>query len=241
MSPGTALLFPKCIKKGPYRAGHLEREVRLVFPAAELPHPRVKVPALIGKHFPRILLPVSVFVNEIFQIRPLRLFPVFLLLHRIAEDEHGRREDVFRERKGKERMKEEVYPKFLLNSAQILKLIFRMVRQINQSLGKISCETAFVAASIAKSLPAGKKITPKDAVLLSLFHLFGFLHFFGEKPVRLSELTQEEIYHSFLYGYYYLKEMSPLGENAKTLLFYDKKYDHYIHSKQVLHYKKGIL
>ena len=97
--------------------------------------------------------------------------------------------------------------------------------QINQSLGKISCETAFIAASIAENLPAGKKITQKDAVLLSLFHLFGFLHFFGEKPVRLSELTREEIYNSFLYGYYYLKEMSPLGETAKTLLFYDKKYD----------------
>lgn len=122
-------------------------------------------------------------------------------------------------------MKNEVYPKFLLNSAQILKLIFRMVMQINQSLGKISCETAFIAASIAENLPAGKKITQKDAVLLSLFHLFGFLHFFGEKPVRLSELTREEIYNSFLYGYYYLKEMSPLGETAKTLLFYDKKYD----------------
>ncbi len=122
-------------------------------------------------------------------------------------------------------MKNEVYPKFLLNSAQILKLIFRMVMQINQSLGKISCETAFIAASIAENLPAGKKITQKDAVLLSLFHLFGFLHFFGEKPVRLSELTQEEIYNSFLYGYYYLKEMSPLGETAKTLLFYDRKYD----------------
>lgn len=122
-------------------------------------------------------------------------------------------------------MNEEVYPKFLLNSAQILKLIFRMVRQINQSLGKISCETAFIAASIAKALPSGKKITQKDAVLLSLFHLFGFLHFFGEKAVRFSDLTQDEIYHSFLYGYYYLKEMSPLGEIAKTLLFYDKKYD----------------
>ena len=122
-------------------------------------------------------------------------------------------------------MKDDAYPKFLLSSAQILRLIFRMVRQINQNLGKISCETAFIAASIAKSLPEGKKISQKDVVLLSLFHLFGFLHFFGEEAVRLSELTQEEIYHSFLYGYYYLKEMSPLGENAKTLLFYDKKYD----------------
>lgn len=107
-------------------------------------------------------------------------------------------------------MKDDAYPKFLLSSAQILRLIFRMVRQINQNLGKISCETAFIAASIAKSLPAEKKISLKDAVLLSLFHLFGFLHFFGEEAVRLSELTQEEIHHSFLYGYYYLKEMSPL-------------------------------
>ncbi len=128
-------------------------------------------------------------------------------------------------------MNEEVYPKFLLNSAQILKLIFRMVRQINQSLGRVSCETAFIAASIAKTLPDGKKISQKDVVLLSLFHLFGFLHFFGEKSVRLSDLTQEEIYHSYLYGYYYLKEMSPLGETAKTLLFYDKKYDEVLAAK----------
>lgn len=128
-------------------------------------------------------------------------------------------------------MSEANCPKFLLDSSQILKLIFRMIRQINQSLGKISCETAFIAASVAKALPADKKITQKDIVLLSLFHLFGFLHFFGEKPVRFADLTQEEIYHSFLYGYYYLKEMSPLGETAKTLLFYDKKYESGLASK----------
>ena len=45
---------------------------------------------------------------------------------------------------------------------------------------------------------------------------------FTTKDFVVEILMQEEIYHSFLYGYYYLKEMSPVGENAKTLLFYDK-------------------
>ena len=86
-------------------------------------------------------------------------------------------------------MKDDAYPKFLLSSAQILRLIFRMVRQINQNLGKISCETAFIAASIAKSLPAGKKISLKDAVLLSLFHLFGFLHYLNKFPPLLNDIV----------------------------------------------------
>lgn len=124
-------------------------------------------------------------------------------------------------------------PRFLLNASQILKLTFRMLAQINFSIGKCSCETAFIVQSILTGLGKNSGISKKDATLLSLFYLYGFLHFYGEKPVHFSELTHGDIYHSFLYGYYYLKEMSPLGENAKALLFYDAKYNKLLAKKVV--------
>lgn len=122
-------------------------------------------------------------------------------------------------------MERGVYPESILSASQILSLISRMLLQLNPTLGKISVQTAFIAGVIIRNGVGESSLSLKNALLLSLFHLVGFYHFNGEKSTRLSDFTSEEINHAYLYGYYYLKEMSPLGDVAKTLLFHDKKYD----------------
>lgn len=122
-------------------------------------------------------------------------------------------------------MEREICPRNLLNSAQILSLITRMLPQINPSLGKISCETVYISGAIVRGMGAASDFSLKDTLLLSLLHMVGFYHFYGENQIKLSDLTSDEIYHAYVYGYYYLKEMSPLKEAARTLLFYEKKYD----------------
>lgn len=122
-------------------------------------------------------------------------------------------------------MEREVYPESLLSASQILSLISRMLLQLNPALGKISVQSAFIAGAIVRNGDGEKTLSLKDSLLISLLHLVGFYHFNGEKTTKLSDFTAEEINHAYLYGYYYLKEMSPLGDVAKTLLFHDKKYD----------------
>lgn len=121
-------------------------------------------------------------------------------------------------------------PKHLLSSNQILKLITRMLIQINPSLGNSCVQTTYLVAKILQNCP-DSKLELKEAVILSLGYLFGFYHFIGEKNTNRSDLTSTETNHYFIYGYYYLREMSPVGETAKALLFHDRKYDKNIAEK----------
>lgn len=122
-------------------------------------------------------------------------------------------------------MDRDFIPKSLLTAPQILSLISRMLIRINPSLGKVSLQSTFISSYLVKTMKEDTTLDLKNTMLLSLFHLIGFYHFIGERTIKFSDFTEEEIYHSYLYGYYYLKEMSPLEEIARTLLFYDKKYD----------------
>lgn len=123
-------------------------------------------------------------------------------------------------------------PKQLLSSAQILSLISRMLIQLNPTLGNPCVQSTYITAKILQDLPACG-IDKKTAILLSLTHLFGHYHFLGENPLNRPSLTQDDIRHFFTYGYYYLKEMTPLGENAKAILFFDRKYDKKLADKVV--------
>lgn len=100
-----------------------------------------------------------------------------------------------------------------------------MLLQLNPSLGQICVQTAYISGAIVKNLEGEQNLSLKDTLLLSLFHLVGFYHLNGEKDTKFSDFTATEISHAYIYTYFYLKEMSPLGDVAKAFLFYDNKYD----------------
>lgn len=132
-------------------------------------------------------------------------------------------------------MRENIYrkkflPRSLLTSGQILTLIIRVLHEINPEIGIFSSKTAYLSALIAQK-NGNSKLLIKNSILLGLLNQYGTLHFYGEKKIRPSDLSYEELAACYHYAYYYLKEMTPLGEVAKALLFYDKKYEESIAKK----------
>lgn len=127
----------------------------------------------------------------------------------------------------------EFVPKNLLTSAQILNLMIRVLHEINPELGVFASKTAYLAALIAQKA-SDTRITIRNSILLGLLNQCGTLHFYGEKKVRPSDLSYEELHSCYHYAYYYLKEMTPLGDVARAVLFYDKKYDENLAKKNPL-------
>ena len=125
----------------------------------------------------------------------------------------------------------EYEPEGLLSSGQIICLIARLLKAINPWLGKISLQTAYIAAKIALPGKIDNRISITNTLLLSILHLCGFYHFIGENLVHRKDFTSEEINRAYTYCYYYLKEMTPLSSEAQTVLFYNKKYDSRIAQK----------
>ncbi len=116
-------------------------------------------------------------------------------------------------------------PTCTLSGGQILCIIMRTLRKINPAFGDLSCRTAFIASSIASRGFDDTRISLKNVIMISLLHLAGDYHFFGENKITHESLTAKEINRDYLYAYHYLKTMTPLGENAKFALFYDTKYN----------------
>lgn len=131
-----------------------------------------------------------------------------------------------------EPLETELYmPNPVLTGNQIVLLLNKLLIQLNNELGLICEQTAFIATSIAMNDTTKTEHSLKNIFLTSLFHLIGVQRFFGEKYTSLNSLTTSQKNKCFLYSYSYLKYMSPLGEDAKALIFYDKKYNSEIAQK----------
>ena len=116
-------------------------------------------------------------------------------------------------------------PKSVLTGNQIVLLLNKLLIQLNNELGLTCEQTAFIATSIAMNDTQKKELSLKNIYLISLFHLIGVQRFFGEKYTSLNSLTTSQKGKCFIYAYSYLKHMSPLGDAAKALLYFDKKYN----------------
>ena len=116
-------------------------------------------------------------------------------------------------------------PKSVLTGNQIVLFLNKLLIQLNNELGLICEQTAFIATSIAMNDTTKTEHSLKNIFLTSLFHLIGVQRFFGEKYTNLDSLTTSQKNKCFIYSYSYLKYMSPLGDDAKALIFYDKKYN----------------
>lgn len=124
-------------------------------------------------------------------------------------------------------------PEGLLTSGQIICIIARLLMAMNPGLGKTSWQTAYIATKIALHNKNDDRLSLRTILVLSLLHLSGFFHFNGESPVENKNFTSEENYRAYTYTYYYLKEMTPVSENAQTILFYNQVYDSKVAEKLI--------
>ncbi|MCK9170156.1 MAG: HD domain-containing protein [Treponema sp.] len=138
-----------------------------------------------------------------------------------------------------ERPSENIYiPHILLTAPQTLTIIRRMLLAIGEHIyeGKRmdyiqeSERTAYIAVLIAKYGQFGQLMPLKDIFLLSLFSNIGSYRFILPNFTSSIENVAERDY---TYSYYFLKYMSPIGENTKFLFFYNEKYNPLLAQKVV--------
>ena len=80
-------------------------------------------------------------------------------------------------------------PEPVLTGNQIVLLLNKLLIQLNNELGLICEQTAFIATSIAMNDTTKTEHSLKNIFLTSLFHLIGVQRFFGEKYTSLDSLT----------------------------------------------------
>lgn len=120
-----------------------------------------------------------------------------------------------------------------LSAGQILTIIGRMLIQCNEKYGLQSCKLAYLASEIAVHVNWDKRISLSHTVLLALLKFVGDYHFNSEKYIPREDLTARQVKERYAYAYAYLKNLTPLGEDAHALLFNDSKYNAAVAKKMV--------
>jgi putative nucleotidyltransferase with HDIG domain len=138
-----------------------------------------------------------------------------------------------------EMQSEKIYiPRILLTADEVIILIRRMLRNIGEHVQKGRCmncieeseRTAYIAVSIAQYGRLAQLMSIKDIYLLSLFSNIGSYRFIlPDFASSITDIPERD----YTYSYYFLKYMSPLGENIKFLLFYNSKYNPLLAQKVV--------
>lgn len=121
-------------------------------------------------------------------------------------------------------------PKIILSASSIIKLSLRMMANINRTIATHNERTAYLALRLVQHHQMNSKCTNKNLLLLSLFHTIGFFKYdplFNPNPfeneVNLFS-TAKETESKYVYGYYYLENMTPLKDSAIVLKFFNKDY-----------------
>lgn len=118
-------------------------------------------------------------------------------------------------------------PKILLSAHQAIHLLSRLLIQMNNELGKLEEQTAYLATELAMHDESGTQHSFRNTFFLSLVHLIGFHKFYGEQYIDIQNCSSDknDEHKCYIYSYSYLKFMSPLKDFSKALLFFDKPYN----------------
>lgn len=109
-------------------------------------------------------------------------------------------------------------PHNVLTSSSIIKIIIRMLYNVNAKLTLHSECTAYIAMRIIKERKLNSKISKQNVLLLSLFHTIGFYKFL---PNDTSfDFFSDANFDKYLYATHYLKNMTPLKNEAEALTYY---------------------
>lgn len=112
-------------------------------------------------------------------------------------------------------------PNNKLSPQEIFKLINRSLATINPELQNHNEKTTFLALSVASYFEQTLNIP--QLYYLSMFHSIGFYRY---NPDFHSESIFDHKYHdNFIYGFYYLKYMTPLNDHARVIRCFDGGYE----------------
>ncbi|MCR5614106.1 HD-GYP domain-containing protein [Treponema sp.] len=120
-------------------------------------------------------------------------------------------------------------PKSCLTAGQVVNILRRMLRSMNSSYIDIAERTAFCAIKLYDYAKLNSRsemddIDRNSLILLSLLFTIGAYRddFFAN--LEKTEKS-ENISNVFLYSYLYLKHLTPLGDIAEAIIFYNYEWD----------------
>ena len=117
-------------------------------------------------------------------------------------------------------------PKSCLDAGQIIKILRRMLRDMNPKYIDIAERTAYCSVKLFDYLKLhGKlevKIDRNKLILLSV--LFSIGSYKDMSSLVMNEDSSSKVPNMFLYSYLYLKNLTPLKDVAEALLLYNYNY-----------------
>lgn len=120
----------------------------------------------------------------------------------------------------------EIYnPRIPLSGQEIIQLVTRVFKRINNDYGHFNTEVMFLACSLAQHSHFRNEIELKDLLLLSSFFILGAIKFKGEDFASIENFFREDVKKFFNYNYAFLKSMTNLGDKARAYLFTEGRYD----------------
>lgn len=121
--------------------------------------------------------------------------------------------------------------KQILTPGDIIHISLRMLGSINQGITLHSIRTAFLAWSIAQTHQLNNKCTVQNLVMLALYHTLGYFredfNFEYHPQNHLVDYFSEgkATDSKYIFACYYLKFMTPLGEDAVALENFNQPYN----------------
>ena len=110
----------------------------------------------------------------------------------------------------------------ILNAGQIIHISLRMLGSINKNITFHSLRTAYLAWKLTETIN-DSRLNTRNIVLLSLYHTLGYFRedtIFNYNPhdTNIDFFSEEKkITSKYVFSCYYLKYMTPLGDDALAL------------------------
>lgn len=111
-------------------------------------------------------------------------------------------------------------PQNVLDSPSIIKIIIRMLYNVNAKLTLHSECTAYIAMCMIRNRQLNVNISKKNIFLLALLHTIGFFKFSPDDTAY--DFFSDDNYDKYLFATHYLKNMTPLKMEADALKYFNQ-------------------
>ncbi len=106
---------------------------------------------------------------------------------------------------------------------KIIQLCSHALQYYDERLVDHGVRVSYIASHINKYLPSDRKVDSQNLILLSLFHDIGAYK--TEEIDRMVQFETEDVDSHSVYGYLFLKYLSPLSKLSKAILYHHSSFE----------------
>lgn len=120
-------------------------------------------------------------------------------------------------------VKEKYYPNIIISPGNIVKILRRMLSDIDPLFMDVAERTAFLVMKIVEKGNLQNRFDMQSLFLLSLFFNIGSYRFPTQK--KATDYLVKQLSDQTLYSYLFLKHMCTIGDIAETVFFHHTDYE----------------